>query len=558
MSTNRRPLIQIKPNLLDRVVNYVNPVTGMNRIRARASYQALNSSGYITTGTSRRSMRGWGTSAQSADADTIPKLENMRADSRDLFMTAPIATGLLRRARTSIVGYGLSLQARIDRQVLNLSNEQAEAWEHLVEREFNMWARSKDADASRTQNFYDMQGMALLAVLLSGDCFCLLPYIPRPNMPYDLRVKILEADFVSNPLGSMDTEKIAGGVEVDGDGAPIRYYVRNSHPGGLDLSSGLTWSSIEAYGSKTGRRNILHLFNRERPGQRRGIPLLTPVIESLKQISRLSEAELMASVVTAFFTAFIKSNTPQTPLGDSYTADEKVTDPSNVTSDQNLVELGHGSIVGLAPGEEIVIADPKRPNQAFEPFFNSIVKQIGCAVEMPYELIMLNFTASYSASRGALLEAWKFFNSGRTWLERELCRPVYEEVLTEGILKGRISAPGFFGDPILREAWCGCKWCGPGQGQLNPEVETNAAILRINNNLSTHTKETAMIDGDDWDSMVLARSREQRIIEENRLTPVSATPASTTPKPAPTNRPDNKDLSDTENKPNQQPEDDDE
>ncbi len=44
----------------------------------------------------------------------------------------------------------------------------------------------------------------------------------------------------------------------------------------------------------------------ERPGQRRGVPVLAPVIEALKQLGRYTDAELVAAVVSGLFTVFVK------------------------------------------------------------------------------------------------------------------------------------------------------------------------------------------------------------------------------------------------------------
>lgn len=63
--------------------------------------------------------------------------------------------------------------------------------------------------------------------------------------------------------------------------------------------------------------------------------------------------------------------------------------------------------------------NPGRPNTAFDGFVVAICRQIGAALEIPYELLVKNFNASYSASRGALLEAWKMFRMYRTWLAND-------------------------------------------------------------------------------------------------------------------------------------------
>lgn len=504
---------RVKFNAIDRIVSYLSPVQGVKRARARAFF-ALSNTGYVAFGSNRSSMRGAFASGGSADTDINLKLEDVRASARDLWMNAPLATAILKRSKTNIIGYGLNIQPRIDRKFLGLTDEQADKWEADWTREFKLWAASKNCDASRTCDFYQLQALILISWLMSGDAFVLLPYKKRIKWPYQLCLKVVEADLVNNPL-TIDDDKTSGGITVDDDGEPLVYHMQKSHPGAFNPR--LDWEKIPAYG-KTGRRNILHIFEKDRPGQRRGVPILAPVIETLKQISRLSEAELQAAVVTSFFTAFITTNGSD-PLEGAVPESEMITAPATRSADEKTYEMGSGSIIGLGENEGVSIADPKRPNALFEPFFLAMAKQIGAAIEIPFEVVMLHFDASYSAARAALLQAWKAFMVKRNAIKREVCNPINEELLTEAVIRGRISCPGFFDDPAVHAAWCGAEWIGSGMGQINPDVETKAALSRINGNLSTHSKETAAIDGDDWDAMMATRVREQNLIRENGLEP---------------------------------------
>src|SRR5699024_504380 len=133
-----------------------------------------------------------------------------------------------------------------------------------------------------------------------------------------------------------------------------------------------------------------------RPGQRRGVPLLAPVMEAIKQLGRYTDAELMAAVVSGMFTVFVKSEMPDVGLGEFIPVDEQA-EPE----DQTRLELGNGAIVDLAEGEDISTVNPGRPNTAFDGFVIAVARQIGAALELPYELLMKQFEASYSASRAA-------------------------------------------------------------------------------------------------------------------------------------------------------------
>lgn len=507
-------------NLLDKAIRAISPERALKRYEARRKLDILNS-GYSRHGGSyaKKSLMGWLSGGGDADADIVDQLYTLRNRSRDLYMGSPLATGALKTVRTNVVGSGLALNAQVDAKFLGLTEEQAKEWEENTEREWRLWSESVNCDAERRQTFFQLQSLVLLSALMSGDVFVTMPVIPRKGCAYDLRIGLIEADRVCNPLNASTTANILGGIEVGTYGETVAYWVAKHHPGaipriGQDLQQ--EWKRVLAFGTTTGRRNVLHIMaDVERPAQRRGVPMLAPVIEALKQLSRYSEAELMAAVVSGMFTVFVKSNTPDSPLGAGF-------NPAlQVDKDPNAYEMGNGSIVALEEGEEVQIADPSRPNPNFDPFVIAICRQIGSALEIPYELLVKNFTASYSASRASLLEAWKMFRMRREWLVGNFCQPIYEEWLTEAVLKGRVQAPGFFDDPAIRAAWCGAEWFGDAQGQLDPKKEAEAAKIRVDEGFSTREREAAELTGMKYDQIHAVRKREEAMRRADGLSVTS-------------------------------------
>lgn len=493
-------------NVIDKAIAFISPQTALKREAARQKLSIINS-GYSHHGASRykKSMLGWNSSGGSADEDIIENLELLRLRSRDLFMGTPLATGAIRTARTNIVGSGLQLKPQIDAEFLELSDEEVSKLEKQIVREFKLWSETVNCDACRQNNFYELQQLAQLSWLMSGDCFVLLPIIERIGEIYDLRVQIIEADKVCDPVPKDPKRNIKGGVELGEYGEIAAYWIAKNHPLSKN-SSRNEWRRVESFGKKTGRRNVLHLMESERPEQRRGVPIFAPIIESLKQLGRYTEAELMAAVVSGMFTVFIKTeNNQETSLG------EAIAEEDQINYDENSYELGNGTVLELGPNESTEPVNPGRPNVAFDGFVVAICRQIGAALEIPYELLVKHFTASYSASRAALLEAWKMFKMRRSWLANDFCQPVYEEWLIEAVLKGRIIAPGFLEDPLIRKAYSNAEWYGPTQGQIDPLKEVNAAKVRISEGLSTRAKETAELTGGDFEENHKQRVKEERL-----------------------------------------------
>ena len=506
----------VEENLLEKANRFVDPVRGARRLQARLMLAVAG--GYTGGSKSRRSLSTFKPLEMSADAALLPDLAVLRDRSSDLVRNSPLAAGAINTVCTSVVGPWIKVKSNIDREFLDLTAEEAEAWESGAEFLWNMFADSPECDTTRTQNFHGLCDLVLRSALESGDVFSMLPFIERRGSPFGLKVTLIESARVCNEGWKMDTIDRAGGVHIDAHGAPTAYDILKIHPGAVTLKN-REWITVQAFGADSGRRNVLHHFTRLRPGQNRGVPYFTPVIEALKTISDYTEGELMAAVVSGFFTVFIKNKDGSG--ADGLAAMSPTSEVGGSASDTDY-KLGNGAIIGLADGEEIDTANPGRPNTAFGEFVRAIAEQIGVALELPYEVLVKHFTASYSAARAALLEAWRFYRKKRAWLASSFCQPVYEEFLMECVARGLLRAPGFLDDPYVRRAYCLATWYGVPMGHIQPAQEANAAQTRIEIGITNLEQEIADYNGGDWEDTHAQAVREKKARKDGGLEPVVA------------------------------------
>lgn len=480
-------------NLLERAIAKISPTWAAKRMRSNM-FMAM-ASGYAGGSRARRQTSEWGvTRGNSADADTLFDLPVLRDRSRDLRRNEPLAAGAISGIVTSVVGTGLAYRSRIDREALGMTEEQATAFKKKQELEFNLWFESTACDATRTTNGYGLQSLVLLSWLEAGDVFTFTPMRAIPGCPYQTCLQIIEADQVSNPNGAIDTPKLAGGIEMDDFRAPVRVHLQRSHPGELNKRE-TVWDAYSVFGQKTGRRQVIHTYERLRPGQTRGVPYLAPVIETLKMLGRYTEAELMAAVISSMFTVFVESERGGLDAADP----SGIADETGARASDKDVKLGSGAIIDLNPGEKISFANPQRPNAAFDGFVTSLCRFIGLALELPYEVLIKHFSSSYSASRGALLEAWKFYRKRRALLADGWCNHVLEVWMDEAVSSGRIAAPGYFDDPIMRRAYLGAEWIGDGMISVDPVKDITAAQGRVELGISNIDKEASLWDGGNFE-----------------------------------------------------------
>lgn len=463
-------------NPLDRVIGWFSPTAGLQRWRAR-TMMALADGSWKGGRKDRRPTRNWRPGGGSPDADTLRDLPDVRARARDLARNAPIATGAVKTTVTGVVGAGLQLQASIDAEILGITPEQADAAEREQEREF--WAFSKRCDFTGVQCFDELQVLAFRSVKESGDCVIVRRFRKDPGDLYGTKMQVIEADRLSNPNRGDDTDRLSGGVETNADGVPIGYHISDKHPGALRIGQ-LIWERVPAR-SDDGLRVVIHLFHRDRPELSRGMPLLAPVVEHLKQLSDYSDAEVTAAVVGAMVTMVIES--PAGTGGDGDVA--PIIGEQNTMTAENEMQLGNGAVLGLAPGEKASMMNPSRPNSNFDPFVTAFLTQVGVALGLPLELLTQHFSSSYSASRAALEIAWAHFNGDRVWFAERFCQEVYGWAMDEAVAMGRINRPGWFANPLVREAYLGANWIGPRRYSLNPFQEAQADKLDMETGVKT-------------------------------------------------------------------------
>ena len=440
--------------------------------------------------TRKNAFREYDDNLYDADEDIGHNKEILMARSRQLYMGNSIAIGAIRKMRTNVVGTGIKLKPKINKKILGLTDEEASQIQENIQTVWELWANSVECDLERQSNFYQLQSLALITQLVDGECFVLLPLEKRNNEFFELKIKLIDsARCITPSIANVDAKN---GVEINKKGEVVAYwFIKNK----LTLIP----ERVQVVGNN-GRKNILVLMEKERIGQRRGVPLLAPVIEMLSQITKFTNAELMNAVVSSMFSVFITSELNANPISDMF--------KSEASKVENNYRLGSGTIMELEPGQDVKFAEPTRPNTQFDNFLFAMCKQVGTALEIPVEVLLSNFNASYSASKASLEEVWKTYMMRREWLIANFCQPIFEEWLDEAVAKGYLELKGYFDNPLIRKAYQQAEWYGETQSQLDPYKEIKAAQLRIETGISTVAREARNLNGSDWKENI-----EQRKVE---------------------------------------------
>lgn len=451
-------------------------------------------------------LRGsWIPGGGSADSDLHPDLSKLRERSRDLIRNDGIASGAIDTVITNIIGSGIQMQSRIDKDVLAVNEEIADELQKQIEKIWERWVPY--ADASHRLTFYGMEELSERQRFINGESIIVPLRITnsKKKRPYSLALQTIESDRLATPSDLMSNKNIRAGVEIGGYGEPVAYYIRKNHPGDFlyDRRYGSSSENFIKYPalSDLGDPNIFHLYHMKRSGQTRGEPFFSPVLNMFKDRVDYMEAEIVAARVAACFAIFIKkTNSYDVSLARSKSEGNK-----------RVEELSPAMIEYLNENEEIQPFNPNRPGGTFGIFMERVLRDISAGLNIPYEILAKDFSRSnYSNTRAALLEARRFFMMQQRFVSENLCQHVLVMLLEEAYLKGELPILDYYQN---RDAYVRTRWIAPGWQWVDPENEVKASVEAVDNNLSTLAEEAAA-QGQDWEENLEQRARELKKIKD--------------------------------------------
>lgn len=481
--------------------------------------------GIISSGRRGRSYRGaqleraladWITESLSADADLLHDLDTLRARSRDLARNNGFARGLVRNITNQVVGTGFTPQSLVDAEDAPLTERQAEQFRRRSEKLWRRW--TPHADANRRHDWTSILTTAFASAAVDGDCFVLLPRIQQdPFRPLWLALEVVEGHRVSSPDGGVKEargRRIREGVELDLYGKPVAIWVEIVPQGDQLLGDEIpkkNWRRI-AMRDRRGRPLVLHLSMSMRYGQTRGEPMFAPALGAFRHLDAFLESELLAKRMEACFGAFI---TQQPELDEL----DEAGGLSNIERDDDgygITRLEPAMVARLAPGESIEFAEPKRPGSGFTEFVKTMLRGISVAFGLPYEVAFADYGGmNYSSARTAILDARRVFRAWQRHLSVQICTPIWQLAIEEGVLREKLPAIGRWEghEPELTSV----RWICPGWDWVDPAKEVAAQQQAVEAGFASKS-EVCAARGGDFEEIAKQRKREQDLERELEIT----------------------------------------
>jgi lambda family phage portal protein len=437
----------------------------------------------------------------------------MRQNARAAFHDSMDARAITERFADSVVDTGLILDSMPAYEVLGITPEEAEAWGSDVSRRFHLWAMSKAQHRSGTMNFYQFQRLYHIQQQRDNDIFVRLFYSSSKKLQNPLQYDFIDANQIRG-YGYTSTyaqTQTSDGIEANSDGTERLYkvWVRSQKNDGTFENV-----DIRRIGEKSGRVMMLHGFNPEYAGQRRGYSRLGFALQELQNITDLTLAQIKKAINQSNMVAFTK-NTQQDPsnplegmandltsaLGSNLSESAQET-LETLTRGIDLCPLpeasldtpGSMAVFNLTKGDDLVPFVNSTPSEPFKDFVMVFLERLSSASGMPVEVLSMKFGQNYSASRATLVLFWRIVQMWRDEMAADCLNPIFEMWLSEEIASGRISAPGW-NDPILYAAWFNCQWIGSPLPSIDPGKESKARKDNLEMNITNGERESRNLNG---------------------------------------------------------------
>lgn len=415
-----------------------------------------------------------GLSARSANSPDVRY--KLRTRARYEVANNSYAKGIVLTLANDCIGTGPRLQLLGDDTEANGSIE--EAWEE--------WSAAIClSDKLRTMR---------QAVAEDGETFGLMTTNPALPTEVQLDLRLIEADQITtpnfDPLHLFDP-LASDGIIFDEAGNPVEYHVLRQHPG-----------DTSAFGHAFGEydvvpaRFMIHWFRRDRPGQVRGVPEITPALHLFAQLRRYTLAVLAAAETAADFAAVLYSELPP----DTETLD---TDPFD------SVEIERRMMTTLPAGWKMAQFKAEQPATTYEMFKREILNEIARCLNMPYNVAAGNSSGyNYSSGRLDHQTYYKSIGVDQSVIAYTVLDRLFLAWLDELSLKRELPKGG----PYRLGGWPHL-WFWPGLEHVDPVKEAQAQQIRLANGTTTRAIECAR-DGRDWEDVTRQQAKEIALDKE--------------------------------------------
>ena len=444
----------------------------------------------------------------------------LRERSGQLFRDNLYARGMLRRLITNEINTGLTLDSTPASELIpDMTEEQATLWAEDIEQRWLLCAHDERiCDYLQEQNEGELQKTIRRESLIDGDVLVVQRFNRRLGI---VQNHVIRGEYVRTPATDRNPDngnRIKYGVELDKDGRHVAYWIMQDDDD--------EYQRLPAVAPNGLRSAWLVYGTDKRYGDVRGEPLLSIILQSLKEIDRYRDSAQRKAVINSMIAMYVTKETDKMgtrPLTGASLRRDNVLVDDTTNPDRSLNFAAHipGVILDeLQQGEDIKGFRPDGVDLNFSAFEAAIVQAIAWANEMPPEILTLQFSNNYSASQAAINEFKMYLNLIRSFFAGQYCTRRYHWWLYVELLNRRVRAPGLleaWNDPrqyVVVNAWRASDWTGAIKPSTDIVKQTRGYSDQLERGLITHERAAKELNGTKFNQNIKRLKRENELIAE--------------------------------------------
>jgi lambda family phage portal protein len=474
----------------------------------------------------------WRPPLRSGDFGNLVRRDLTIARLQDIIRNDAHASTGLDKLVDMIVGPGLNFSAKPDADALRLEDRNmVRGLKKDMQTEWRLFANDprKICDIQRRLTGNGLLRLLARTWLAMGEAAYVVTLNDVRGARYETSILTVDPDRICNPYGERDTLTRRGGVEMDKNGAPIGYWVRDAHVGDYWApSEQVSWTYVPRE-TEWGRPVFVHGFEPLRDGDTRGTSPLIPIVTRLRMLGKFADNELASATINALMAATIETDMPLDEVAQRMQPQEALNAGfKNYIADtydwyqKHPAKVGGVRVPVLRPGSSLKLNNSPRQTTAFPAFESAFLQTVASKLGLAYEQLKGDWTkTNYSSARAALNEVWRTIKRMSSVFVDQIVTPLQlvwaDEAFDKRYLKEPEGCPLFWDMP---GAYLNSRWIGPGKGYVDPVKEAEAPGVRIENMISTLEDENAE-QGVDLEERLDQIQYEEESLKERGLTRLS-------------------------------------
>jgi lambda family phage portal protein len=390
-----------------------------------------------------------------ADGLAVREVEHLRKRSHHLCRNNALAITARQKLITHWIGAGIKVR---------FNNK-------TVQKEWDNFISSPSIDG--WGNLYNLQSLWASGYFESGEIFTRMVLKDNPKCKIPLILQTLEAEQLD--LNYAIVSNIRTAIEFSPEGKPLKYWFWKHYPGDSLIRETNVRVPVDA-------EDVLHIFQRDRPGQWRGIPKLAGILLPLYEIDELMDATLVRQKLAQIVAWVVETEGDMPPVLGTTDSEADPEEPTSEGRSSQIQTILPGGIHYFRNGEKIKFATTEDIGNNFVAFLTTQIRLIASALGLTYEQITGNLSdVNFSSIRAGLIEM------------RKMVAIVQQQIFINLALEPLVQRFKELGGIYVSNSFTTCKYSFvlPKTEWVDPLKDVQADVEEIRAGLATYEEKLA-------------------------------------------------------------------